>query len=525
MKSAPAPLLSDTESLAANNGNFSAALVQASPDCVKAISLDGRLEFMNENGLCVMEIDDFAAVCGAMWSTLWPEAERPKVEAALAAARTGGLGRFQGFCPTGKGAPKWWDVLVSPVRGPAGVERLLSVSRDITELKAVEARLRDALAAADAATRAKDDFIANLSHELRTPLTSILGFTELVARSPRLTAEEREHLAVVGSSGRSLLALLNDLIDIARAEAGTLTVATGPCDLAALAEAVAALAQPLAASKALRVGLTLEIDRGAFYELDQHRVHQVLLNLATNAVKFTDAGKVDIRVGLRQPPGGDELLFEVRDTGQGVAAAALPMLFERFVQADSSPSRRRGGAGLGLAICKELVGLMGGRIGADSTVGEGSCFWFALPALRVEPPAHVAPPEAPTRRLRILAADDNLHNQRLLASILDSVGHAVTIAGDGAEAVAFAQDATFDLILMDVQMPVMDGLAAMRALRRPGQRNAATPILAITANVLPAQIESYREAGAAGTLAKPFEVRAILDAIARHGGGEDPALG
>jgi PAS domain S-box-containing protein len=494
----------------ASPAGFALALLAASPDCIKVLSLEGRLLFMNEGGRCGMEIDDFAKVANMAFIEVWPEAFRTRVQTALNEARAGRPGRFQGMCFTFKGRAKWWDTIVTPIRDGRGrIEALLCVCRDMTELLSTRERLEEALAA-------KDQFVANLSHELRTPLTAILGFTELLARSGNLDRHQREHLVHVESAGRSLLTLLNDLLDLSRAEAGALAIHEAPCDLGALLRSVAAIVQPLAASKGLALDAQIAPALGGHFALDEPRVRQVLLNLLSNAVKFTDAGQVTLTAYRRVTNGGERVRLEVSDTGEGIPQAALEKLFGRFVQVDASVSRRRGGAGLGLAISKELIDLMGGAIEVSSEVGRGSTFRVEIPLRPVSAPVVTdVAAEPPVRPARLLLADDNPTNRKLLRSILQAAGHEVATAGDGAEAVALAGESRFDAILMDIQMPVMDGVTAIRTLRAGDGPNAQTPILAITANVLREQVETYLQAGANGYVGKPFAAAEVVSAVSR----------
>jgi PAS domain S-box-containing protein len=485
------------------------ALLQASPDCVKIIAPDGRLTFMNQNGRCLMELDDTAQVVGSPWAALWPEAERAKVQQSFKEAQTTGSSRFQGFCPTAKGSARWWDVITTPIRGPQGdIQALLSVSRDITALKEAER-------SAAAALRSQEDFVANLSHELRTPLTAILGFSELLVATPGLDAEPRRHLSNIQSAGRTLLALLNDLLDLSRAAAGALTVRDEPCDLAELLASVTELARPMAAGKPIEIRCAVDHNLEGWFLLDDKRVRQIIVNLVSNAVKFTDAGEIEVCAMRSRSARGDFAYITVRDTGEGIANDLIPRLFGRFVQADTGMQRRHAGAGLGLAISRELVELMGGRIGAESALGDGSTFWIELPLKEVVAPKAVATLDAApaASAASILLADDNPMNRQILTLLLSACGHQVRGVVDGRQAVDAAMAEAFDLILMDIQMPVMDGIAAMRQLRATSGPNRRAPILAITANVLREQVESYYAAGADGHIAKPFTAAEVLETV------------
>jgi PAS domain S-box-containing protein len=496
------------------------ALVSSSPDCIEILDPEGCWEFINERGLELLEIEDFAAFAGRRWTESFPEAVRCEAEDALAVARSGEVARFQTLCPTQKGAVKWWDVLVTPVFGPdGGIQRLVCASRDITDIKASEAKLGAALAELEAASRAKDDFLANLSHELRTPLTSILGFSEHLRMEGRLDADVVAKVGRIEKAGQGLLALVNDMLDLARAGAGTLRVEPAPCDVRSVLDHVGELTGPLASAKALALHIEADAEIEGWFELDEKRLRQILLNLVNNAIKFTEAGRITVRLCVLQDAGREWLAFAVADTGSGIPADCLPTLFDRFTQVDGSVRRQHGGAGLGLAISRELAERMGGAIGVESVLGQGSTFWFRLPMDRVEGPAACARPvlDPSGPPLRILAADDSEANRQLLTLILEACGHEVRLAHDGAEALACLASETFDLVLMDIQMPRLDGLSAIRALRGMTNANARKPVLAITANVFPEQVASYLAAGADDCLSKPFQVADVLEKVARWG--------
>jgi signal transduction histidine kinase len=376
--------------------------------------------------------------------------------------------------------------------------------------------VEEARAAADAANRAKSEFLATMSHEIRTPLNGVLGMTQAMALD-RLSKAQRERLQVIGHSGEMLLAIVNDVLDLSKIEAGKLELDLVDFDLEGLARGAQANFQPMADAKGLALSVAVAEGAAGTYRGDAVRVRQILYNLMSNAVKFTTAGSVTVRIARGE--GGLEC--EVADTGIGIQADQIARLFDKFVQADSSTTRRYGGAGLGLAICRELCAAMGGKIDVDSEPGRGSCFTVLLPLARVRAreaalPERVEREAVAERPVRILAAEDNEVNQLVLKTLLGQIGIEPVIVANGAEAVEAWELGDWDMILMDAQMPVMDGIAAARQIRRreaaTGRR--ATPIVALTANAMGHQVEAYLAAGMNGVVAKPIQVAQLLNAIA-----------
>ena len=395
---------------------------------------------------------------------------------------------------------------------------VVSVYHDVT---AAERRLAQAKASAEAANQAKSQFLATMSHEIRTPLNAVLGLNELMLHS-QLDSQQRRHAELIGSSGRLLLALINDILDVSRIEAGHLQLASAPFSLRPAAEGVVALMRERAVSKGLALRLDFVPDQDAFLDGDAIRIQQILFNLVGNAIKFTDHGTVQVMVTV-QPGAGRAaaLRLDVSDTGIGIADSAMPTLFDRFTQADSTTMRRYGGSGLGLAITREIVQLMGGTITTTSTPGLGSRFTVEIPSRFVEraelAPAGDAPGAAPSARpaLRILVAEDNDVNQILINAVLGRMGHRVHLVANGLLAVEAVRRGDYDLVLMDLQMPAMDGMEATQAIRALGGAFAHLPIIAMTANAFEEDRQACLAAGMDDYVAKPIDVERLAQAIAR----------
>jgi signal transduction histidine kinase/AmiR/NasT family two-component response regulator len=416
-------------------------------------------------------------------------------------------------------------------------------------LRRTMGELVEARDAAEAANLAKSQFLANMSHEIRTPLNGVLAMAQVLEQGVAEPAQ-RDQARVIRQSGEILLGLLNDMLDVSKIEAGRLELEEVEFDLESTARGALAGFAELAAAKGLTLDVTIEATARGQRRGDRVRLRQVISNFVSNALKFTEVGGVSVSFAGEGDDGAEGVRFAVSDTGIGIPAEKLAMVFQRFVQVDSSTTRRFGGTGLGLTICEELSALMGGQVWVESEPGRGSTFYASLPLVRTGPATAPAPraeaivagardalptgmsplaesgvveagvPESGVAEpgadpIRVLAAEDNATNQLVLTTIMQIFGFELTIAGDGRQAVELWRGGAFDVVLMDIQMPVMDGVAATRAIRsfEASEGRPRTPILALSANALPQQVETYYAAGMDGHVAKPIELARLQTAL------------
>ncbi len=404
--------------------------------------------------------------------------------------------------------------------------RKAGVSVDITELHHREVELHSARREAEAASQAKSAFLANMSHEIRTPLNGIMGMAQVLAGGA-LDEMQREQVSTILDSSRTLMALLNDVLDLSKIEAGKFDIIPTDTDLAHVLRRVQKLWKPRAQEKGLTLTLALDCDLPSYVKVDSVRVQQCLSNLISNAIKFTDIGRIDVFARSQTLPNGDFLIeIDVEDTGAGMDDETMARLFRPFAQADETISRRHGGTGLGLSITRKLAEIMGGTAGARSEPGRGSCFTFSFRAA----PASSEPRRRSTdfaasgggdrealksSNLRILLVDDHPINRQVVSLFLKPFNMRIVEAVNGRDAIDALERDTFDLVLLDMHMPVMDGPTAIDIIRKSGKSYAGVPVIALTADAMSGDRERYMAMGMDGYLPKPIPERDLLAEIMR----------
>jgi PAS domain S-box-containing protein len=417
---------------------------------------------------------------------------------------------------------RWINSNIAPIRNLENqIVGLIGISWDITERKLHEEELQKSNELAVAGTLAKNEFIASVSHEFRTPMNGILGLSEILKNSP-LAPDQVDLLNGIISSAENLLVLLNDVLDFSAIEAGKMEMDYQPFMLDRVMEDISLVMKMKAAEKSLLFDIVIEEMVPNLLIGDSQRFRQIMINLTNNAVKFTEHGKIAVHVSLVKLSGNSaHLRFEVSDTGIGIAPDALNSLFRVFSRIKPSKARQQSGTGLGLSICKKLTELMGGRIGVESSLGKGSLFWFTLPftlSILHKNRSQEDQPAASScfKQKLVLVAEDNAINQRIVSYHLQKMGFEVELAIDGQQALEKYHTRNFDLVVLDIQMPLMDGYQVAKAIRQEEQGSMRhLPIIALTANAMKGDRESYLEAGMDDYVSKPFTYATLEKVISK----------
>ncbi|PHS24143.1 MAG: hypothetical protein COA84_09880 [Robiginitomaculum sp.] len=490
-------------------------VVRIAGGCIFDLDTEGNITYMSDNAKTLFGVAPEELI-GKPTYLLAPDL-KPRHQEWLAAMgqSESGLESEIRMTPLNGDPDRWMRTTCRTLTDDEGkLIGFRGIAFDVTARKQAALEILNAKKAAEAAAEERARFLSTMSHEIRTPLNAMIGMTDLLLDMPQ--SDEQKHLInSANTAGKHLLGLVNDILDFSKLDAGKLVVEQTPFDLHAETMAVQDMLANSAAEKGLNLTVKLDNDAKGQFIGDPSRIRQILVNLISNALKFTAKGEVSIHIHRAK---NKRMRFSVTDTGTGIDKKVLPTLFSDFSQADSSITRKFGGTGLGLAICKRLTEVMGGEIGVSSTLAEGSTFWFEIP-LQVEKASKSKPKEKSKTKARktdkawklhILVAEDNPANQLLIKTLLTRMGHTLVITNDGSEAIEAALTESFDLVLMDVRMPKLDGVSATRLLREAG---CHIPVIALTAHILADEKDRFSAAGMDDWLSKPFDARKLAETM------------
>ncbi|MDZ7950720.1 ATP-binding protein [Nostoc sp. DedQUE09] len=500
-------------------------ILESSNDCIKVLTLNGEVQYISEGGRCLLEIDDPTSFLNMNWVSFWQGEDYENALAALAAAKAGSMGEFQGYLPTMKGLPKWWDSIISPIRDESGkVVQLVAISRDITKQKLAEAererllqREQTAREEAESANRIKDEFLAVLSHELRSPLNPILGWTSLL-RNGRLDAAKTAYaLETIERNAKLQVQLIEDLLDISRILSGKLSLNVMPVDLSVVIKAALETVRLAAEVKLLQIQTKFS-PQVVTINADAGRLQQVLWNLLSNAVKFTpDGGEITVALTIAE----NYAQIQVSDIGIGINPDFLPYIFEHFRQEDGATTRKFGGLGLGLAIARQIVELHGGTIQVESSgEGQGATFIVKLPLPRnknygtTDEQIAVLPRlrDLPLSNVQVLVVDDDTDTREFILFVLELAGAIVTSVPSAIAALEVLAQSKFDVLVSDIGMPEMDGYMLMRQIREMEQ---GKPISAVALTAYAGETDQAQAllAGFQKHVSKPIEPEMLVQTI------------